>query len=70
MVSEEFSDACKWMPEFRVDVETSIAPIWVNFHHLPVHFFAKASLFSIGASIGKPMRIDAATSVLARPSVA
>lgn len=60
----------KWTPDFRVHAESSIAPIWVSFPHLPVHFFSKESLFSIGSTLGKPMRRDAATANLTRPSVA
>lgn len=35
----------KWTPNFRVDAESSIAPIWVSLPHLPVHFFSKPNLF-------------------------
>ena len=31
----------KWTPDFRVDVESSIALIWVSFHGFPVHFFSE-----------------------------
>lgn len=57
-------------PDFRVDVESSIAPIWVNFPKLPVHFFAQNSLFSIARTVGAPLKMDAATKFLTRPSVA
>lgn len=59
---------CKWTPNFHVDVESSIAPISVSFHYLPKHFFSKQSLFSIGKALG--IKMDAATVILARPSVA
>lgn len=54
----------KWTPEFRVDAESTIAPIWVKFPHLPIHFFSKHSLFSIlvlGSALGCLMKMDAAT---------
>lgn len=60
----------KWTPEFRVDAETSIAPIWVNFPYLPIHFFQNESLFSIASALGTPMQRDTATTNLTRPSVA
>ena len=60
----------KWTIDFRVDVESSIAPVWLNFPQLPVHLFDQSSLFSIAQTIGSPMKMDAVTAVLARPSVA
>ena len=60
----------KWIVDFRVDVESSIAPVWVNFPHLQVYLFDQNSLFSIARTIGSPMKMDAAIAVLARPSVA
>lgn len=60
----------KWTPNFRIDAETSIAPIWVNFHQLHVHFFRKQSLFSIAGTLGSSMKTDAATASLNRPNVA
>ena len=51
-------------------MESSIAPVWVNFHQLPVHLFTQSSLFSFAGLVGSPMKMDAATAILARPSVA
>lgn len=53
-----------------MDVESSIAPIGVNFQGLSIHFFAKSSLFSIGSTLSVPMKMDTATAELTRPSVA
>ncbi|XP_071906094.1 uncharacterized protein [Coffea arabica] len=60
----------KWSPDFTVSSESSRAPVWIALEHLPIHFFDKASLFSIASTIGNPLQIDAATASLARPSVA
>ena len=60
----------KWSPQFRVDAESSIAPIWVSLPYLPVQFFSKHSVFSIVGTFGTPMKLDAATSSLSRPSLA
>lgn len=60
----------KWTPEFQLDAKSSIAPVWVNFPQLPVHFFAKPSLFSIARTLGSPLTMDATTTFLTRPSVA
>lgn len=43
--------------------------VWVFLEHLPFYFFASGSLFSIGRLIGRPIKIDAATLALSRPSV-
>ena len=60
----------KWSPEFRSGAESTVAPIWVNFPYLPIHFFSKQNLFSIGRTLGAPLKMDAATAILDRPSVA
>ena len=60
----------KWTLDFWVDMESTIEPIWVNFQGLPIHFFAKSSLFSIRSTLGVPMKMDTVTAELTRPSVA
>nr|XP_027060691.1 uncharacterized protein LOC113687226 [Coffea arabica] len=60
----------KWSPDFKVTSESTHAPVWVALEHLPIHFFDKASLFSIPTAIGSPLQVDAATASLSRPSVA
>ena len=60
----------KWTSEFIMDVESSIAPIWVNFPKLPVHFFAQPSLFSIARIVRSSLKTDSATASLTCPSVA
>lgn len=58
------------MPKFIVDMESSIAPVWVSLPQLPDHFFSKSSLFSLRSLVGKPMKIDVVTATVDRPSVA
>ncbi|KAG0475756.1 hypothetical protein HPP92_015442 [Vanilla planifolia] len=60
----------KWSPSFRFDAEPSQVPVWVAFEQLPVHLFNKASLFSIAATLGKPLKVDTATAAMSRPNVA
>lgn len=60
----------KWTPMFHVEQEPPIAPVWVSFERLPFFMFSKGPLFSIARLIGKPLKLDAATESLARPSVA
>lgn len=38
--------------------------------NLPMHFFSKVSLFALGNTLGTPLRLDATTITLSRPSVA
>ncbi|KAM7488095.1 hypothetical protein LguiB_025579 [Lonicera macranthoides] len=60
----------KWSSNFRGNDESSISFIWVNMPDLPIHFLAKQSLFSISGLIGLPLKTDAATASITRPSVA
>ena len=60
----------KWIPFFSVEPESSIVPIWVRLPSLPIHLFGKRPLFSIVKLIGKPLKLDASISTLARPNVA
>lgn len=60
----------KWSEDFHVDKESSIAPIWVGFPRLPVQFFQQDALFAISRLLGVPLRLDAATATLKRPSMA
>ncbi|XP_071933172.1 uncharacterized protein [Coffea arabica] len=60
----------KWTPSFSVDIELPLASIWVSLPQLPVHLFNKGPLFSIARLLGEPLKIDASTASLNRPSVA
>ena len=59
-----------WTQNFRVDVKTSIAPVWVNLPSLLIHLFSKPNVFSIGKTVENPLMMDAATKTLTKPSVA
>ncbi|XP_027071974.1 uncharacterized protein [Coffea arabica] len=60
----------KWSPNFQLTSESSHAPVWIALEQLPVHFFNRASLFSIASAIGSPLKVNSATATLARPNVA
>lgn len=60
----------KWSPNFKPDQEPPISPVWLSFNHLPLHLFQKIPLLSLASLIGRPLKVDAATQSLVRPSVA
>ncbi|KAL0904233.1 hypothetical protein M5K25_026317 [Dendrobium thyrsiflorum] len=60
----------KWSPFFDVDVDSPLVPIWVSFPNLRPHLFSPRILHGLGSLFGKPLKIDNATSVGSRPSVA
>ena len=60
----------KWTPDFSVEEEPSIVPVWISIPNLPVYYYEPSYLYSIGGLIGKPLKMDAATQSLSRPSVA
>lgn len=60
----------KWSPNFKPDQEPPIAPVWLSFNHLSLHLFQKKPLLSLTSLIGRPLKIDAETQPLVRPSVA
>lgn len=60
----------KWTPEFSAKEEPPIVPVWVSFNQLPLFLFARSPLFSLGRILGEPLKLDAATLSLSRPSVA
>lgn len=60
----------KWTPDFHVQRESSLVPIWFNFPKLPIHFFNSQALGFLASLFGTPLRLDAATKALKRPSVA
>ncbi|KAL0915743.1 hypothetical protein M5K25_013197 [Dendrobium thyrsiflorum] len=60
----------KWTPEFDVQEESPIVPVWVCFPNLRLHFFNNQVLFALASFFGRPLQTDQATSNLSRPSVA
>ncbi|KAL0296084.1 UNVERIFIED_CONTAM: hypothetical protein Sradi_6660500 [Sesamum radiatum] len=60
----------KWTPKFNPQIESPIAPAWIKLPELPCHLFEKRALFGLASLIGKPLRMDEATTDLSRPSLA
>ncbi|KAK4337530.1 hypothetical protein RND71_042017 [Anisodus tanguticus] len=60
----------KWDVTFDPEEETQFAYGWISFPGLPPHFHGESSLFSMAASVGKPISIDSATRNKTRPSSA
>ncbi|KAL3510099.1 hypothetical protein ACH5RR_029500 [Cinchona calisaya] len=59
----------KWHPLFRPDVESYVVP-WISFESFLALFFNKHSIFSFSQAIGRPLKIDLATSTLSHSSLA
>lgn len=60
----------KWTPNYDPTKEVPVVPIWVIFPGLPLHMHRKDSLFQIAAMLGTPLKLDAATASMNRPSLA
>ncbi|CAH9124929.1 unnamed protein product [Cuscuta epithymum] len=60
----------KWTPDFKPNVESPVVPVWLALEGLPIHLQDRRALFDIVGLIGRPLKLDAATTSLARPSVA
>ncbi|KAJ6825538.1 uncharacterized protein M6B38_376645 [Iris pallida] len=58
----------KWTPEFSMQIESPMAPMWVSFPDLPSFLFVKASIFLIVAGLGPPLKLDKVTETLSQPS--
>nr|XP_027083663.1 uncharacterized protein LOC113705962 [Coffea arabica] len=60
----------KWSINFRSGQELSIAPVWISFPGLPIPFFQRNQLMQLASTLGHPLKLDAATGDLRRPSAA
>ncbi|XP_031120595.1 uncharacterized protein LOC116023727 [Ipomoea triloba] len=60
----------KWTTDFRPEVESPIVPVWIALEGLPAHLHDKRAIYSIAQSVGPPLKVDASTLILNRPSVA
>lgn len=60
----------RWNLDFRPDVESLIAPVWISLPNLPLFLFDKQCLLSVGRLISHPLTLDAPTTNLSSPSVA
>lgn len=57
----------KWEPLFNLDEEISTAIAWISFPSLPSKFFREKTIFSLVATVGKPLQVDSATKNQTRP---
>ncbi|PKU80092.1 hypothetical protein MA16_Dca021719 [Dendrobium catenatum] len=60
----------KWSPFVEISEESPIVPVWVLFPGLRPHFFSSRILHGLGSLFGRPLKVDSATAVGSRPSVA
>ncbi|VFQ85178.1 unnamed protein product [Cuscuta campestris] len=56
--------------DFNTETETSIAPVWILLHGLPIHFFDITTLTLVCKPLGKVLGVDQATLNKSRPHVA
>ncbi|KAI0498607.1 hypothetical protein KFK09_019497 [Dendrobium nobile] len=59
----------QWSPEFDVREESPIAPVWIAFPNLRLHFYNSHILFGMASVFGRPLQTDQATALLSRNSV-
>ncbi|VFQ96661.1 unnamed protein product [Cuscuta campestris] len=60
----------RWTHDFDPNIDSPLIPVWISLEGLPIHFFDSLALYSIANLIGKPLKTDAATANLSRPSIA
>ncbi|KAG8383212.1 hypothetical protein BUALT_Bualt05G0161000 [Buddleja alternifolia] len=60
----------KWTSEFDPNEESPIMPIWIKVFGLKPHWFHRQFLFHVASLIGKPLKLDEATTEIDNPSVA
>lgn len=60
----------KWDPMFNPEEETTTAVAWISFPSLPLNFFGETAIFSLAATVGKPLQVDIATKNKMTPSCA
>ncbi|KAI0507098.1 hypothetical protein KFK09_013216 [Dendrobium nobile] len=65
-----FMKLTKWLPYMDIGVESPVVPIWVSFHLLRPHLFSPRILHGLGLIFGKPLKIDTATAIGSRTSLA
>ncbi|KAG8380338.1 hypothetical protein BUALT_Bualt06G0005200 [Buddleja alternifolia] len=59
-----------WTSEFNPNEESPILPIWIKVFSLRPHWFHRQFLYHIASLIGKPLKLDEATTDIANPMVA
>ncbi|KAL0923150.1 hypothetical protein M5K25_007198 [Dendrobium thyrsiflorum] len=65
-----FMRLMKWSPTEEIGAESPIVPIWISFPNLCHHFYSTRILHGLGLLFGRPLKVDNATAVGLRPSVA
>ncbi|KAG8382235.1 hypothetical protein BUALT_Bualt05G0055800 [Buddleja alternifolia] len=60
----------KWTSEFNPNEESPIMPIWIKIFGLRPHWFHRQFLYHVASMIGKPVKLDEATTDIANPMVA
>ncbi|KAG8382267.1 hypothetical protein BUALT_Bualt05G0059000 [Buddleja alternifolia] len=60
----------KWTSEFNPNEESPIMPIWIKIFGLRPHWFHRQFLYHVASMIGKPLKLDEATTDIANPMVA
>ncbi|CAI9099540.1 OLC1v1036380C1 [Oldenlandia corymbosa var. corymbosa] len=60
----------KWTLGFKYEEDPPIVLIWVSLYDLSVKYLNPEVIFSIATAIGKPLKVDAPTLNMTRPSVA
>lgn len=58
----------KWDLMFDPEKETTTTIAWTLFPSFPAYFFGKEVIFSLAATVGKPLHVDLATQNQTRPS--
>ncbi|KAG8386946.1 hypothetical protein BUALT_Bualt03G0201600 [Buddleja alternifolia] len=60
----------KWTSEFNLNEESPIMSIWIKIFELRPHWFHRQFLYHVASMIGKPSKLDEATTDIANPMVA
>ncbi|XP_020695165.1 uncharacterized protein LOC110108744 [Dendrobium catenatum] len=60
----------KWTPNFDVWEESPIAPVWISFMNLRLHFCNSQVLFRLASIFDRPFQTDEATASITQPSIA
>ncbi|XP_028557077.1 uncharacterized protein LOC110105990 [Dendrobium catenatum] len=65
-----FMKLSKWSHLLDVGFDTPVIPIWISLPKLRPHLFTPRILHVVGSLFGRPLKVDSATFVGSRPSVA
>ncbi|KAG8382714.1 hypothetical protein BUALT_Bualt05G0106100 [Buddleja alternifolia] len=60
----------KWTSDFDPNEESPIMPIWIKVFGLRPHWFHRQFLYHVASLIGKPLKLDEATTEIENPVVA